>query len=105
MWQEVHNGAPTTGDVPVVAAWQFPQSAVKVAAVAWVCDVLSRNGTGWFGCDGPFAWQLAATPSALVNADEKQLGAPAMGPVPGPVTAWQMAHATFRFPASLWEAT
>ena len=103
MWHEVQRGAPETGEVPVTA-WQLPQSAVKVEVVVCVC-VAVVNGTAWFGCDGPFRWQLAATPDALVNEAVKQLGAPAKGPAPGPVTAWQTAQATFRFPESLWEAT
>jgi hypothetical protein len=104
MWHEVQRGAPETGEVPVTA-WQLPQFDVKDAVVVCVCAVLSMNGTGWFGCDGPFRWQLAATPDALVNEAVKQLGAPAMGPAPGLATVWQIAHATFRFPESLWEAT
>jgi hypothetical protein len=65
MWQEVQSGAPATVDEPVVAAWQVPQFAVKVAVVACVCAVLSKNGTGWFGAEGPLAWHARdAAPGA-----------------------------------------
>lgn len=59
-WHEVQRGAPETGDAPVTA-WQVPQFAVKVAEVVWVCAVLSKNGTGWFGADGPFTWHALDT--------------------------------------------
>lgn len=102
-WQTVHSGAEETGEAPVTA-WQFEQLFVKAVCVAWKW-VLSKKGTAWLGAPGPPEWQKAATPSALVNDAEKQLGAPAMGPAPGPVTLWQIAQATPRFPESRWEAT
>jgi hypothetical protein len=65
MWHEVQSGAPETGDVPVTA-WQLPQFDVKDAVVACVCTVLSKNGTAWFGCPGPFTWHPRACPLPFV---------------------------------------
>lgn len=71
--------------------------------VASVTEVWFKNGTGWGAAPGPLAWQDAATPTALVNEAEKQLGAPGSGPVPGPSTTWQIAHAVVMLPAFRWD--
>ncbi|MDP2658505.1 MAG: hypothetical protein Q8O78_08845, partial [Candidatus Deferrimicrobium sp.] len=67
-----------------------------------VCAVLSKNGTAWFGCPGPFTWHPRACPLPFVKVAEKQLGAAGFGPVPGPVTLWQMPHAAVRFAEVRW---
>jgi len=77
-------------------AWQASQSAAKEAAVACVWAAVVK-GTAWLGWPGPLAWHPRPP-----KEEEKQLGAAGSGPVPGPVTLWQMPHAAARFPDVRW---
>ena len=102
VWHVVHRGAEEIGEVPVTA-WQEAHPAGNGSLnVAPVTPVWARNGTAW--ATGPLAWHDAATPSALVNDAEKQLGAAGFGPAPGPSSLWQIVHAVVMLPALRWEA-
>jgi hypothetical protein len=103
VWHVVHRGAEEIGEVPVTA-WQEAHPAGNGSLnVAPVTPVWARNGTAWE--IGPLAWHDAATPSALVNDAEKQLGAAGFGPAPGPSTLWQIVHVVLIFPAFRWDGT
>jgi hypothetical protein len=103
VWHTVQRGAEGIGEVPVTA-WQDAHPAGNGSSnVPALTPVWARNGMAW--ATGPLAWHDAATPFALVNDAEKQLGAAEFGPVPGPFTLWHIVHVVLIFPAFRWDGT